>query len=114
MFEGHPRHPRVQQLLLRRAIREISLRRPGEVTTEEHRYFMAEIMQLYMEEIMKCPHLKLWLVATCKINEKAYVPSAFQLHEYCKTKGHKRCPFFAKSFSQKKQVDDRTRLLEYA
>jgi len=46
---------------------------------------------------MKCPHLNSWIVATCKIDDSTYVPSVFQLNEYCKRRGHKRCPFFVKN-----------------
>jgi hypothetical protein len=49
---------------------------------------------------MKCPHLNRWIVATCKIDERTYAPSLFQLNEYCKTKVHKRCPFFVKNVSK--------------
>ena len=27
--------------------------------------------------------------------EKLYYPSEFQVHEYCKRKSHKKCPFYA-------------------
>jgi hypothetical protein len=67
-----------------------------------------------MEAIMKCPYLKRWLVATCMIEDKIYVPSIFQLQEYCKTKGHKKCPFFMKNFSEKEEVNGRIPVSEYA
>jgi hypothetical protein len=89
----------------------------GELPTKEYGYSTAKIVysnNAYAEEIMKCPHLKQWLVATCAIDENVYVPSAFQLHEYCNTKGHKKCPFFAKSFSKKKEVKYPIPLREYA
>jgi len=46
---------------------------------------------------MKCPYvvgLQGLPVLICKAGEKPYAPSPFQLHEYCKSKYHKRCPFF--------------------
>lgn len=69
-----------------------------------------------MEEIMKCPHLKRWFVATCKIEEMnmIYVPSAFQLQEYCKTKGHKKCPFFIKNLSENEEMNGQVPVREYA
>jgi hypothetical protein len=42
---------------------------------------------------MKCPYLMKWITYACKVKEKIYFPSAFQLQEYCKSKGHKKCPF---------------------
>jgi len=42
---------------------------------------------------IKCPHLIKWLTFACKANNKLYFPSLFQLQEYCKSKGHKKCPF---------------------
>jgi hypothetical protein len=44
---------------------------------------------------MKCPHLIKWLTFACKVSEKMYFPSSFQLDEYCKRKSHKKCPFYA-------------------
>jgi len=44
---------------------------------------------------MKCPHLKKWLIFSCKATETLYFPSAFQLEEYCKRKEHRKCPFLA-------------------
>jgi hypothetical protein len=56
----------------------------------------------HLEEIMRCPHLGLWAVAACRIDETAvYVPSDFQIQEYCKSKCHKKCPFFVQSVTVK-------------
>ncbi|HUO76468.1 MAG TPA: hypothetical protein VMU21_02730 [Thermodesulfovibrionales bacterium] len=63
---------------------------------------------------MKCPHLNRWIVATCKIDDRTYVPSVFQLDEYCKTGGHKRCPFFVKNVSEKKETSGQVPVGEYA
>jgi len=46
--------------------------------------------------IMKCPQLNHWSVAACKILDEIYVPSEFQLQEYCRSKKHKKCPFYAR------------------
>lgn len=67
-----------------------------------------------MEEIMKCPHLRRWTVAACRIDEKVYVPSVFQLEEYCKTREHKKCPFFVKYCSESKRVNAQVPVREYA
>jgi len=42
---------------------------------------------------LKCPYLTKWLIYTCQAGEDPYVPSLFQLEEYCKSKQHKKCPF---------------------
>ncbi len=68
----------------------------------------------HLEEIMKCPHLNHWIVATCKIDGRIYVPSVFQLHEYCRTRGYKKCPFFVKDSSKIKEVNGRNPVGEYA
>ncbi|OGW27439.1 MAG: hypothetical protein A2X59_07275 [Nitrospirae bacterium GWC2_42_7] len=43
---------------------------------------------------MKCPHLIKWVIASCKALDKPYIPSIFELDEYCRTKDHRKCPFF--------------------
>ena len=43
---------------------------------------------------MKCPHLIKWLTFACKAKENMYFPSSFQVHEYCRRKTHKKCPFY--------------------
>ncbi len=45
---------------------------------------------------MKCPYLIKWLTFACKANDKIYFPSYFQLQEYCKCEGYKKCPFHLK------------------
>jgi hypothetical protein len=86
----------------------------GEVPTGGHGHSTTEIPNPYMEELMKCPHLRRWTVAACRIDEKVYVPSVFQLEEYCKTSGHRKCPFFVKSLSVKKDANGRLPVREYA
>ena len=54
---------------------------------------------------MKCPHLNKWVVFTCKATDTLYFPSAFQLEAYCKTKEHRRCPFFATTLPQENLED---------
>ncbi|GAB4421131.1 MAG: hypothetical protein OHK0032_16910 [Thermodesulfovibrionales bacterium] len=48
-----------------------------------------------MEEVMRCPNLVKWVVFICKAVDNTYVPSNFELEEYCKTKSHRKCPFYA-------------------
>lgn len=43
---------------------------------------------------MKCPHLIKWVVSSCKALDKTYVPSLFELVEYCRTQEHRKCPFY--------------------
>jgi len=63
---------------------------------------------------MKCPHLRPWQVETCKIEQTLYVPSVFQLQEYCKTKGHEKCPFFVQSLIEEEQIKGQLSVREYA
>ena len=53
---------------------------------------MSEILS--KDKAMKCPHLIKWLTYACKAKENMYFPSSFQLHEYCRRKSHKKCPFY--------------------
>ncbi len=43
---------------------------------------------------MKCPHLADWMYKACEATKKPYIPSPFQLKEYCKTEYHVKCPFY--------------------
>ncbi len=52
----------------------------------------------HQEETMKCPHLIKRMIASCRAaGNKPYVPSLFELKEYCSTTGHQRCPFYMKA-----------------
>lgn len=44
--------------------------------------------------MMKCPHLVSHIVCSCKAGGRPYVPSLFELDEYCRTERHSRCPFY--------------------
>lgn len=57
---------------------------------------------------MRCPYLERWVVSVCKAVSNTYVPSNFELQEYCKTKSHKKCPFFLnlKSSTLKREADE--------
>lgn len=43
---------------------------------------------------MTCPHLLNWTVSSCIAADKPYVPSIFELKEYCTDKRHERCPLY--------------------
>ena len=45
-------------------------------------------------KIIKCPHLARWAASKCTAAGDHYLPSAFQLGEYCKSPGHRKCPFY--------------------
>ncbi|MDA8077301.1 MAG: hypothetical protein M0Z79_00020 [Nitrospiraceae bacterium] len=45
---------------------------------------------------MKCPHL-LTLLPSCKALDRPYVPSLFELDEYCCAKAHRKCPLYLKA-----------------
>ncbi len=42
---------------------------------------------------MNCPFLILNYSLTCKANN-TYLPSGFQIEEYCRSKRYSLCPFF--------------------
>ena len=43
---------------------------------------------------MRCPHLLDWTVSSCKADKKPYVPSIYELQEYCTVREHQRCPLY--------------------
>ncbi len=43
---------------------------------------------------MKCPYLIKNVHFLCKAENSGYLPSSFQLQEYCKRTEHRKCPFF--------------------
>gem|GEM_PF-3430738 len=45
---------------------------------------------------MQCRHLRLWLVAICRIAEVPLIANASLLEARCKSVGHKNCPLYAK------------------
>lgn len=45
-----------------------------------------------------------WVVSVCKANDDPYVPSNFQIYEYCRTKSHKKCPFFVTGSAESKEI----------
>ena len=53
---------------------------------------------------MKCPHLGKWIIAECKAMDRPYVPSLFELEEYCRNQKYKRCPFFVNIFGAKQPI----------
>jgi len=72
----------------------------GEISAKGPGYGTAEIIYQYMEEIMKCPHLMKWVAPFCKALDRPYVPSQFELEEYCKTKEHRKCPFYLRDVAR--------------
>ncbi len=45
---------------------------------------------------MKCDFLRGMYLQSCKAGKNVYVPSSFELGEYCRSKRHKICPFYLK------------------
>jgi hypothetical protein len=41
-----------------------------------------------------CPHLMRLGISSCGAGDLPYVPSIFELDEYCTNSRHARCPFF--------------------
>lgn len=46
---------------------------------------------------MKCQYLMKWVISSCNALDELYVPSLFELQEYCYSKDHRKCPFYLKS-----------------
>lgn len=43
---------------------------------------------------MKCPNLLSSMIFSCKADDSPYVPSLFELEEYCKGIEHEKCPLY--------------------
>lgn len=43
---------------------------------------------------MSCPHLLKCTVSSCKADDKPYIPSVYELQEYCTVGAHERCPLY--------------------
>ncbi len=46
---------------------------------------------------MKCPMLTGKYMFSCKALKEVYIPSIFELEEYCRKSLHTMCPFYMKS-----------------
>ncbi|RJQ55008.1 MAG: hypothetical protein C4526_04215 [Nitrospiraceae bacterium] len=53
-------------------------------------------------EISRCPYLGAG--RTCNVFVVINKPGVFQFSEYCKTKNHRKCPFYLKSITSEKIV----------
>ncbi len=45
---------------------------------------------------MRCPFISGKYFKSCSVGREPYVPSAFEMAEYCTTTRHTLCPFFAR------------------
>lgn len=43
---------------------------------------------------MQCPYLLIHRIGFCTAGDGPYVPSLFELEEYCREFRHARCPFY--------------------
>lgn len=55
---------------------------------------------------MRCPHLKGNKVKACGEKSGLYVPSIFELEEYCQTARSVQCPFLFKGGADKRQSEE--------
>jgi hypothetical protein len=54
---------------------------------------------------MKCPYLVRCAISKCKAENKSYIPSLFELQEYCGvSKNFKKCHFFQNLAGGKKDI----------
>jgi hypothetical protein len=52
-----------------------------------------EVMSInFAVDGLKCSHLKGKKIQTCTVKKKKYIPSLFELEEYCHTEKYVRCP----------------------
>ena len=60
-------------------------------------------------ESMKCTRLiSRGRISSCKALDKPYVPSLFELMEYCKTIDHRKCPFYLRGIVCMNQAESNT------
>jgi hypothetical protein len=52
----------------------------------------------------KCAYLADWMYKSCEATTNAYVPSQFQLEEYCSTGSHIKCPFYLNAMDSRAMV----------
>lgn len=68
------------------------------------------VEKLKGDPIMKCPYLVRCAISKCKAAKSSYMPSLFELQEYCgASKNFKKCPFFQNLAAGNK---DRLQLLQ--
>ena len=65
----------------------------GKVTSGNKCYLKVKISDKDMEENMKCPFLVRGVICSCEALDNRYIPSLFELQEYCRKGSHKKCPF---------------------
>jgi hypothetical protein len=59
----------------------------------------------YAVILMECNFLSGRYMLKCIVGPRSYVPSSFELGEYCKTKQHRICPlYFARQCEQRKNT----------
>ena len=54
---------------------------------------------------MKCPFVKGTYMYSCSASRDVYVPSEFELNEYCKSTRYKICPFYCKASASDCKLD---------
>jgi hypothetical protein len=55
---------------------------------------------------MKCTHLIKGRILSCKALERPYVPSLYQLAEYCRSAEHRKCPFYLETVICMNRLED--------
>jgi len=62
------------------------------------------------ERVMKCAHLTIArAILSCRALERRYLPSQFELAEYCRTNGHRKCPLYLKGIISTGQAENDSR-----
>ena len=94
MFTWNACRTPVQTLLLRNESSKVPVSSVGEVSQSEPGEKGISIVVKSGKVNMKCPHLAKWVISSCNAVEKPYLPSLFELQEYCRTKDHRKCPLY--------------------
>ncbi len=53
---------------------------------------------------MRCPNLLTWTFSSCIADDTPYVPSIYELREFCNNKRHRRCPLYTGSAEDQQGV----------
>jgi hypothetical protein len=92
--QGYPGGSSVRSIFLYEKLRSLSVTSVGEdVARTVPRGTSAKTVKC-LEGNMKCNHLVKGRISSCRALERPYVPSLFQLAEYCRRRQYRKCPFY--------------------
>lgn len=65
---------------------------------------LSELGSMRRANAMECPLLGGNYIASCTALKRVYVPSSFELGEYCRTIAHRVCPFYLQAVEESRVV----------